>query len=416
MNDDAISGIEAHLEDLLNLPRQVWLLGAGISRDAGVPLMSPLTDRVVELLADDTNPLGVSDTTRSAEIFNLIRKQLSDNSHVEHILSQIGDFISLAERQKDSKVLIEKKSVTAKELRDSHHHIQLAIRHTVEYGYIAATDTEEEKIGKPGASIVHRDSHDDFIRSLFHHRRAGLEQNPPVKFFTTNYDTLLEDSLAHHCIAYVDGFSGGATGFWDLRNSDSHLDHASRFSRHTASVAKLHGSIDWVSDDSGVVMRVRSSVITSDTDCKHRLLIYPQATKYHVTQRDPFASLFGKFRSSLDSNAPTVLIVCGYSFGDDHINEEIERALRTGPSTLTVLALCHQAVDKDGNLKPEEGLPTAIAGWLKHPAYAARVIVGGSCGYYRGCLTNSLASTSKNDWWTFSGIAKMLAHGVEIQR
>lgn len=413
MRTVSTNGVEEHLESMLNLPRQIWLLGAGISRDAGVPLMYPLTDRVANLLADKKKPLDGLNTNTSATIYSALRGMLSETSHVEQVLSQIGDYISIASRQKDTSVLIDGQSVTAESLNETHHHIQLAIRYTVEHGYIPPDGAKKEKIGRPGASIVQRDFHDEFVRSLFHVRRAGLEQNPPVIFFTTNYDTLLEDALAFHRIAYVDGFSGGGTGFWDVRNSNRRLEHDSRFNRHSARVAKLHGSIDWVSDDSGVVMRVRSSNVgVSGTQ---RLLIYPQATKYQVTQRDPFASLFSQFRQELNSSSPTVLIICGYSFGDDHINEEIERCLRTGPPNLNLLAFCHQVTDEKNKLTDNEGLPLVVAQWLKKPEYASRVIVAGSRGYYRGNLTNTLDATREYHWWTFSGLTKMLANGVEIE-
>lgn len=34
-----------HIDGLLNVPRQLWLLGAGISFDAGIPLTYALTER-----------------------------------------------------------------------------------------------------------------------------------------------------------------------------------------------------------------------------------------------------------------------------------------------------------------------------------------------------------------------------------
>src|SRR3546814_14235924 len=88
---------------------------------------------------------------------------------------------------------------------------------------------------------------------------------------------------------------------------------------------KLHGSIDWILGDEGDVWRVR------DTDIYPRrngsVLIYPQSTKYVATQRDPFAAQFSMLRGLLGSSSELVLAVCGYSFGDEHINEELERAL-----------------------------------------------------------------------------------------
>jgi hypothetical protein len=44
---------QKQIDELLNLPQQMWLLGAGISKDAGIPLMYPLTDRVEAILKGD---------------------------------------------------------------------------------------------------------------------------------------------------------------------------------------------------------------------------------------------------------------------------------------------------------------------------------------------------------------------------
>ena len=402
-----------HIDELLNLPRQIWLLGAGISKDAGVPLMYDLTGRVEALLVSQDSELGNIDTVRSALLYEKIGSELPDSAHVEHVLSQLGDLICLAERKKKKTVILDGETITADELREAHHHIQLAIRYTVEYGYIPATKDQAERVGCPDTPIVDRQNHDVFVKSLFQDRRAGLDQNPPVHFVTTNYDTLLEDALAHAHIGYIDGFAGGATGFWDPRNRHDWLEHAARLRRHTASLCKLHGSIDWVTDEADVVMRVRSTMIDTAATRGQRLLIYPQATKYQVTQRDPFASLFSEFRRLLVSSNPTILTICGYSFGDDHVNEEIERALRTGPSTLTVLALCCQTTDNDGNLGENEGLPGVIVKWLREPSCANRIVVLGSHGFYHESLQNRIPSEPSRDWWTFSGISKVLSQGPE---
>ena len=418
-NNDRFELLEkaaTHLDDLLNLERQVWLFGAGISKDAGIPLMYPLTARVETLLGSDKQELGLPDTARSSSIYEKMRAQLPDEAHVEHVLSQIGDLVSLSERKKDTAVEFSGEKITAKELRKAHRHIQLAIRYTVENGYLLESgkgkDKTTEEIGSPDKVIVNRVHHDNFVKNLFHHRRAGLEHNPAVRFVTTNYDTLLEDALAHAHVGYVDGFAGGATGFWDPRNSDQRLQDIRKVNRHSASVCKLHGSIDWIADDTDVVMRVRSSVIKPDED-KQQLLIYPQATKYQVTQRDPFATLFAEFRQALSRSGPSVLVICGYSFGDDHVNEEIERALRTGPSGLTVVALCFQSANDKGELTGRSGLPNVVADWLENPEYGSRVVVAGSHGYYRNGLDSSLPFTEPLSWCSFTGISDFLASGLE---
>jgi hypothetical protein len=71
-----------------------------------------------------------------------------------------------------------------------------------------------------------------------------------------------------------------------------------------------------------------------------RLLIYPQATKYHATQRDPFAAQFELLRRAPNSPRDNTFAVCGYSFGDEHINQEIELAMARPDCRATLLAFC----------------------------------------------------------------------------
>src|SRR3546814_12232973 len=112
---------------------------------------------------------------------------------------------------------------------------------------------------------------------------------------------------------------------------------------------KGQGEIELKLGEEGDVWKVR------DTDIYPRLngsvLIYPQSTKYVATQRDPFAAQFSMLRGLLGSSSELVLAVCGYSFGDEHINEELERALSLPWNKATLIAFCKES---------EEGLQTAI--------------------------------------------------------
>ena len=72
-------------------------------------------------------------------------------------------------------------------------------------------------------------------------------------------------------------------------------------------------------------------------------MIWPASTKYSETLRDPFAQLMSLARLSLrpQPTGQTVLTICGYSFGDAHINSEVERALRESAGELTVVVFSY---------------------------------------------------------------------------
>jgi hypothetical protein len=50
------------------------------------------------------------------------------------------------------------------------------------------------------------------------------------------------------------------------------------------------------------------------------LAIYPSSQKYEESRRVPFLTLFDRFRRALET-PESITITCGYSYGDDHINE-----------------------------------------------------------------------------------------------
>jgi hypothetical protein len=392
---------KSQIDQFLDLPQQIWLLGAGVSKDAGIPLMIPLTDRVEQMLSGENK-----------NIFKSIRSELPDGSHVEHILSHLGDFISLAGRSMSKRVNLGGKDRDRDTLREVHHLIQDSIRKTMRFGYIPGNDKNSEKIGTLTDPLVTIDHHVDFVKALFQDRRAGLERRPPVLFFTTNYDTLLEDALSLCQIPTYDGFSGGTMAFWAPSSIfDTPPDIGSSYQ---AIIQKLHGSIDWFLSKEEIVVRRREGA-GYPLEAGQRLLIYPQATKYQITQKDPFASIFRDFRSALMTKESAVLAVCGYSFSDEHINEEIELAMKHRGNSLTLLAFIRQKNDEIESAG--QGLPSIFVKWLSEndEDWRERVIVAGSHGVYQGNLNNLLPidQNSLHAWWSFEGLTHFLKYGPE---
>ena len=90
-------GVE-ELKQLFDSSNQTWFLGAGVSFLSGIPLMDGLTDHVRSVIKE-----------RNAEIHAIIETLLADlpsGSHVEHLLSQLGDLIAIARRSKTSQATL----------------------------------------------------------------------------------------------------------------------------------------------------------------------------------------------------------------------------------------------------------------------------------------------------------------------
>lgn len=382
--------LESLKQHILDASRQNWLFGAGISYDANIPLMYPLTDRVSALIQE-------SDNENNKSIVDALQAELTENCHVEHYLSHLGDLIALSERSRNMEASLDGANYSSEQLNHCYREIVKIIGETMRYGY--KIDGENETVGTIDAPIVEIDSHVRFIQALFLNK-VNLERRSSISFFTTNYDTLLEDALALNKINVVDGFSGGAMGFW---NADS------EFSSHTGRAAscslfKLHGSVDWHHDSAHGLVRARygTKYLSNAAD----IMIYPQATKYVETQKDPFAALFSGLRSAITTADQNLLITCGYSFGDEHINSEIEHCLNDRNNKTTVVAFTDEKPEGDVIINQ------TLDRWLQHKHFGERVFVAGKNGLYNNSLTPCSPVEGKQfEWWKFSGLIEFIKSG-----
>jgi hypothetical protein len=380
---DVVDQVERHLA----CSRQAWLLGAGISFEAGVPLMAALTERVLQRLRSQ-GPTPLLDA---------VAEQLKSGANVEHILTHLGYYSALADRSKTSRVLVGPATPTASDLRDLHAQVQKELAFLVRVGFVRGTNGQPDREGKDQEPVVRVDDHRAFVQALFGTGQAGLrERRDRISLFTTNYDTLIEDALALAQVPYWDGFEGGAVAFRTHRFGE--IPQSTGFG---ANVIKLHGSIDWRADPSGHVLRVRHADTYPGASAP--LLIYPQSTKYTATQRDPFAAQFDLLRKALAHPEDNTLAICGYSFGDEHINEELKLSMARPTSRTTVLAFC----------QGDPTLPDAVREWQQQP-WGSRVYAVTSRGicFGRSELLVPPASESSHNWWTFKGVTALLLNGA----
>lgn len=387
-NQDLVDQLDSHLSS----PNLAWLVGAGIGACANVPLMNPLTERVRSILK--------ASSSANLPLVGRLQADLPAGCHVEHLLSHLGDYAALADRSKAKSVPIAGTEVMRTALDEAHREIVNAIAETVRWGYAPASEdgSDPERIGSRGSSITDIRQHREFVDVCFRTARAGLhDRRGPVRLFTTNYDTLLEDALALSCVSYWDGFTGGAVAFRSFRLGDAEPPRD-----FPAQVIKLHGSIDWhLNEADGKIWRVREGDMYPAA-CQ-RVMIYPQATKYVAAQRDPFAAQFDLLRGTLASPADNVLAVCGYSFGDDHINQEMELALSRGDSKTTLLVFCCEGTSS---------LPECVDRWRNGP-WGARVYVATEKGLYVGKATPAFHDPSiERRWWSFAGVTEVLRNGA----
>ena len=155
----------------------------------------------------------------------------------------------------------------------------------------------------------------------------------PVELFTTNYDLLLEQALEVCRVAYFDGFAGVQRPFFDIRAMEEDT-LPSRWAR----VWKLHGSLNWYYDPKRGVLRGAQSPGVL------KRVIHPSHLKYEESRRMPYLAMIDRLRAFLRQPS-SALVIAGYSFRDEHLNEVIIQGLQ-GTQSAIAFGLLFDELDK----------------------------------------------------------------------
>jgi hypothetical protein len=87
---------------------------------------------------------------------------------------------------------------------------------------------------------------------------------------------------------------------------------------------KLHGSVNWIEEDAGLYP-VRESQASLDPS-KDRVMIYPTPSKQTASFGSPYSDMFREFQRQVVQDQ-SVLVMMGFSFGDEHVNNIIFQGL-----------------------------------------------------------------------------------------
>lgn len=275
-----------------------------------IPAIVELTKRVAEGLDASDKAAGATSTFKKN--WDSLTKECEPTDGkactVEDILTELR---TLANRRGSASVLgMTKKAM--KELDDK----------------ICVLVTEQMRKSLPS----HRCSYHRFASWV-----GGLHRISPVEIFTPNYDLLFEQAFEQHPLPHFDGFVGSREPWFDLAS----IEHDAIPARWTR-LWKLHGSINWERAEETVngVQVTRIVRVTREAEAG-KVMIFPSHLKYDQSRRMPYLAMLDRLRAffhgeptrkrvdaaNRDEDAPR-LIVCGYSFLDDHLNEVLLDGLR----------------------------------------------------------------------------------------
>ncbi len=261
------------------------LLGAGVGKACGLPDVATLQDEIVEDLKSEQK--------------SLLETQLA-TGNIEHALSRLRRISSLLDDETET--IGGLTAQTAREL-DSAICAQIVSRLDVQQA--------------------------DLAPALHLASWAGRsEYHLPLEVFTVNYDLLIETAFEKLGVAYFDGFVGALNARFrtDLVEAIP-ADADEWLPSFLVRLWKLHGSVNWAWEAEGRIDVVR---LGSPVDAGQVAAIYPSDTKYDESRRVPFVVLQDRFRRALYTPESLVLVT-GYSWRDEHLNELLIDAARRRP-------------------------------------------------------------------------------------
>ncbi|KHT33955.1 SIR2 family protein [Pectobacterium carotovorum] len=329
--EDGIEKIRSKLSDLTNIKNLHFLLGAGASSDA-IPAMVPLLQKVTEAVDNANNlPSFVFHPEKPSheELKKLYQsaKDIAPNN-LENIL---GTLHSKREYQKG---VGETDSLNDFLIKLIESKIYSSIN-------IDCTSAQAE------LSL-------ELYKKLYQKLALRNKDLARVNVFTTNNDLLSETALGFLNINYNNGFSSGLSRTFNparfsytfSRKVDPSVEKYEPL-ENMVYLFKLHGSISWVESDENSFFNIKEVDVTPNgLPSDKNVLIYPTPLKQNKSLGSPYADLIREFQNKLLLQH-SVLIVIGYSFSDEHINNAIYSALASN-SSLSVIIF--------GNYHPKENL------------------------------------------------------------
>ena len=327
-SEDFISEIEKIRRDIickyLDANNINFLIGTGASRYSGAIAINNTTEK-----RDYKDVLNQFDKTKTHK---KIRETIKSYSglRIEQILDKLYTlkrYLDEVEKSSNSKKNVDK---LIKELQKSFiEECVLNIDYTI------------------------NDYHKVFIKKILS-RKSSLNK---TNIFTLNYDMLFEFSAEEMNILVNNGFVGFQNrAFYPASfKVDSYLKaktNEQRFNK-TFNLYKLHGSLSWEYNQLSAPYGIFEKQIFLDenkyikySELSDDLIIYPIQNKKKQSLDLPYSELFRQFAEALNLQQ-AVLVVIGYSFLDEHVNDIITNAL-SNPD-FNIIIFSYENIDSLGN-------------------------------------------------------------------
>lgn len=310
--------LQAQLATLLRLENVGVLLGAGASVSAGGKTMH-------DLWSDFVNSSNADAQWLAANGFISAMAVAEAEERVVPNVELLNDSLEIA--------LVEwsrQNSTGTQELKRARANLTRAV--------VRAAQLHETWWQSPSGAesdALQLQHHRTILQKLVATRQPG--QAAPW-IFTTNYDLAIEWAAETIDLQVVNGFLGVhgrrfSPQSFDLGFRNTQARGEARFGVYNVYLAKLHGSLTWC-EDAGQVYELQAGVagsriqafLTDPAQTELGFMVMPRAAKYMQTVGYVLGELFRRFSEFL-IRPQTSLFVCGYGFGDEHVNRLLRSAL-----------------------------------------------------------------------------------------
>ncbi len=297
-------------------PKITFLVGAGLVFDAGLPLSNDLTKKFREHLSEQVESNAKGNHALLLQVYRFL---------VGGIRYQQG----VLNRDPDGPVNIEQLATAALRLKGR---LDSPLAPYVSGWNQKLVDLEAKQEGLLS----------EFLEAIYSRLNSWLTVDDPAKIaylarlndftataesvdvFSLNYDLCIERAFMEHSLTFVNGFTENG---WT----------PSAFQSAEMRLFKMHGSLDWVEDEVHGICSVsipRHQFADDFEGQKPPLLIF--GTDAKLTGKEPFLTLLHSFSARLHDS--DVLIVIGYSFQDDYLNEIIEQRMNRNTRLKIIVA------------------------------------------------------------------------------
>ncbi|MEM2175204.1 MAG: SIR2 family protein [Candidatus Micrarchaeia archaeon] len=271
----------------------IFLVGAGISADAGVPVSSKMVEDVEKLVN--------TEWSRFKDLYFLVKSgvEFSYGIQGKRPIFNIEVLVNILNE-------LEKKEMHPLYPFIGSWHIKF--NEVIGNNFNLIKEFRESIIEQLKSWVNPSDLRKaDYLKKLSY---LKAEINFPLRIFSLNYDLLLEKKLEEEALTIERGFEED-TREWNYKRFTELSEEPDIY------LYKLHGSIDWERNRETQVVRYIDS-IPREPD-----LIF--GTQYKMQYIDPYLFMISEFRHYC---LKAKLIVClGYSFSDEHVNSILSQSL-----------------------------------------------------------------------------------------